>query len=123
MPGWGSRTQLTPSRVAFWDAGTLTLLAPVSAFRNCGSAVLNDRGRVSGASCEAEAERPLAMLWHVRKAYDLNRLIPRPRWRLLRATGNNNRGQIVGVVTLKGWDVAFPLTPFRGAAAGEPKWR
>ncbi len=81
---------------------------------------LNDQGQVvgwSGSDLSAEAiakgvEAGHAFLWQNGELLDLNDLLPAESgWRLTKANGINNHGQIVGYGLHDGHTRAFLLTP------------
>ncbi|MCW3054138.1 MAG: extracellular repeat protein family [Chthonomonadales bacterium] len=95
---------------ALWEQGQLHLLGKLGS----GSAealALNDRGQVVGSS-EIVQEVNHAFLWQEGKMRDLNTLVPPDsNWVLMRATGINACGQIVGSGQFAGKRRAFLLTP------------
>ena len=73
---------------------------------------INNSDQAVGRSVPAKWQKPKALLWQEGDANDLNTLIPSGSdWHLLRATGINNNGQIVGYGHHHGQGCAFLLTP------------
>lgn len=98
----------------FWEKGELTLLASVGVGPVTLGTDINNHGQIVGVSLDdfTDVTHSTAILWENKTPIDLNLRIPfGSGWKLLAASGINERGQIAGYGVHNGAFRAFLLTP------------
>jgi probable HAF family extracellular repeat protein len=110
----GARTSGGYVHAFVWQAGAMCDLGTLPGHTHSRAYDINDDGDVVGVATVALPGRlgRRAVLWADGGARDLNQLVHDiGDWRLTRAHGINNHGQIVGERVIRGGERAFMLTP------------
>lgn len=118
IAGYAALKRFQYRHAMLWQTGNRRDLGTLPGDTDSQAAAINNRGQIVGYSEKiiyAPSLRgfpPPAFLWQNGKISDLNRfLTPRSGWRLERAQGINDRGQIIGDATYNGKPHGFLLTP------------
>ena len=99
-----------------YSAGTMKRLGALSSDTGSSAAGINASGQIVGHSYDS-SDTFRAFLYSKGKMVDLTARLPAgSRWKLMKATGINDSGQICGKGEIIGQTHAFLLTPSPGAA-------
>ena len=97
-------------RAFLWD-GIMRELPHVARYVSSEALAINVQGDIVGRSGNGDLSDARAALWQHGAAIDLNSRVAAPGWVLVRATGINDVGQIVGTALRSGQRRAYLLTP------------
>jgi probable HAF family extracellular repeat protein len=112
----GDTILVEASEAFLWEKGAMHALERLEGYYSTHAGGINTAGQAVGSTevntADAAGGPYTAFLWQHGKSRDLNRGLPAGTgWRLEKAQGINDRGQIVGVGKHYGKERAFLLTP------------